>query len=228
MDKKSVFAESFALDNAAKDIVEIRRRIKYESELDKSFKDKIAKSAHGEKLYGCIQCGTCSAACPVSHYMDYTPRKIIQMVREGFKEEVLTSSTVWLCASCYACTVECPKGIKITDVMYALKRESILGNYYPKKSPASILANNFFNQVLNNGRNSEGPLLVKMYLKTNPFMLLKNMALGFKLWMRGRISLKTERIKDKRSLKRLLQSVEDNSINKAKINSPALKEASAV
>ena len=43
MDKKSVFAESFALDNAAKDIVEIRRRIKYESELDKSCRDKIAK-----------------------------------------------------------------------------------------------------------------------------------------------------------------------------------------
>ena len=91
---RSIFAESFALDNTAKDIVEIRRRIKYESELDKSFRNKIAESAHGEQLFSCIQCGTCSAACPVSHYMDYTPRKIIQMVREGFKEEVLTSSTV--------------------------------------------------------------------------------------------------------------------------------------
>lgn len=112
--------------------------------------------------------------------------------------------------------------------MYALKRESILGNYYPKKSPASILANNFFNQVLNNGRNSEGPLLIKMYLKTNPFMLFKNMVLGFKLWVRGRISLKTERIKDKKALKKLLQSVEDNSTNKIKVNSSVLKEASAI
>lgn len=204
----SILAESFALDNTATDIVEIRRRIKYENELDKAFRNKIAESAHGEKLYGCIQCGTCSAACPVSHYMDYTPRKIIQMVREGFKNEVLTSSTVWLCASCYACTVECPKGIKITDVMYALKREAILGNYYPKNFPASVLASNFFNQVLNNGRNSEGPLLLKMYLKTNPLMLLKNMKLGIKLWLRGRISMKTERIKDKKALKRLLESVD--------------------
>lgn len=207
--ERSKLAESFALDNAATDIIEIKRRIKYENELDKGFRKKIAESAHGEKLYGCIQCGTCSAACPVSHYMDYTPRKIIQMVREGFKTEVLNSTTVWLCASCYACTVECPKGIKITDVMYALKREAISGGYHHKNSPASILASNFYSQVLNNGRNSEGPLLMKMYLKTNPFMILKNMKLGFKLWIKGRISLKTERTKDRKSLKRLMQSLDN-------------------
>lgn len=208
--ERSIYAESFALDVTAKDRLDTRRKIKYESELDKTFSNRIAESAHGEQLFGCIQCGTCSAACPVSHYMDYTPRKIIQMVREGFKEEVLKSSTVWLCASCYACTVECPKGIKITDVMYALKREAISGNYYPKNAPASILANNFFKQVLNNGRNSEGPLLMKMYLKTNPFMLLKNMMLGIKLFTRGRISMKTEKIRDKKALKKLLNSVESN------------------
>ncbi|MBZ0203742.1 MAG: 4Fe-4S dicluster domain-containing protein [Ignavibacteria bacterium] len=206
---RSKLAESFALDNTATDIIEIKRRIKYENELDKGFRKKIAESAHGEKLYGCIQCGTCSAACPVSHYMDYTPRKIIQMVREGFKTEVLNSSTVWLCASCYACTVECPKGIKITDVMYALKREAISGGYKHKNFPASVLASNFFSQVLNNGRNSEGPLLLKIYLKTNPFMLFKNMMLGFKLWRRGRISMKTEHIKDKKALKKLLQSMDN-------------------
>lgn len=219
------YADSFALGIAAKDGLDIRRRIKYESELDPDFRTKIAGSAHGEQLYGCIQCGTCSATCPVSHYMDYTPRKVIQMVREGFKEEVLTSSTVWLCASCYACTVECPKGVKITDVMYALKREALLSNNYPKNVASSNLANNFFKQVLNNGRNSEGPLLMKMYIKTNPFMLVKNMMLGIKLWKRGRISMKTEKIKDKKSLKKLLNSVE----TKKKINTagkPAeLKEA---
>lgn len=51
---KSILAESFALDNTAKDIVDIRRRIKYENELDKNFRKRIAESAHGENLYGCI------------------------------------------------------------------------------------------------------------------------------------------------------------------------------
>lgn len=199
--------KTFALNGSAKDET-IHRHIKYEKELDKGFKEKIAAIAHGEKFYSCIQCGTCSATCPVSHYMDYTPRKIIQMVREGFKDDVLRSATVWLCASCYSCTVECPKGIKITDVMYALKREAMLGGYNPKNFPTTVLAENFFSQVLTQGRNSEGPLLLKMYLKTNPFMLFKNMMLGFKLWKTGRLSLKTEKIKDKKNLSTLLKNVE--------------------
>lgn len=207
--KKSVDVKTFALDNADNGYQNIKRRLKYESELDKDFKEKIAEVAHGEKLYSCIQCGTCSATCPVSHYMDYTPRKIIQMIREGFKEDVLKSSTVWLCASCYSCSVECPKGIKITDVMYALKREAITTGHYPKHFPTPVLANNFFSQVLKHGRNSEGPLLLKMYLKTNPMMLFKNMMLGFKLWKTGRLSIRTEKIKDKGNLNRLLNSIEN-------------------
>jgi heterodisulfide reductase subunit C len=186
----------------------ISRKIKYESELNGDFKETIAELAHGEKLYGCIQCGTCSAACPVSHYMDYTPRKIIQMVREGFRDDVLKSSTVWLCASCYSCTVECPKGIKITDVMYALKREAISAGYTPKRFPTPVLAESFFSQVLDNGRNSEGPLLMKMYMKTNPFNAFKNMMLGFRLWKTGRLTLKTEHTKDRKSLKKLLGSID--------------------
>ena len=38
--------------------------IKLEENLDKDFGKKIAGMAHGEKLFGCIQCGNCSAACP--------------------------------------------------------------------------------------------------------------------------------------------------------------------
>jgi heterodisulfide reductase subunit C len=128
---------------------------------------------------------------------------------KDLKEEVLKSFTVWLCASCYSCSVECPKGIKVTDVMYALKREAITTGHYPKHFPTPVLANNFFSQVLKHGRSSEGPLLLKMYLKTNPMMLIKNMKLGFKLWKMGRLSLKTEKIKDKGNLNKLLNSIEN-------------------
>ncbi len=204
----TIDVKAFAPSGATNGYRDIHRKIKYESELNKGFKNRVAELSHGEKLYSCIQCGTCSAACPVSHYMDYTPRKIIQMVREGFKSEVLSSSTVWLCASCYACTQECPKGIKITDVMYALKREAISGGIYPKRFPSAVLAGSFFKQVLSFGRNSEGPLLLKMYMKTNPLMLFKNMKLGFKLWKTGRLSLKTEKTCKKGDLKKLLSDID--------------------
>jgi heterodisulfide reductase subunit C len=174
---------------------DLRRNIKYESELDPTFCDRIAALAYGEKMFSCIQCGTCSGTCPVSHYMDFTPRRIIAMVREGFKQEVLNSLTIWLCASCYSCTCECPREIKITDVMYALKQEAMAQGMYPKRFPAPVLAREFFRGVEKTGRNSEGPLMVKFFLKTNPLGMLKNTMLAFRLWRTGRLSLREERMK---------------------------------
>ncbi|MCX5907518.1 MAG: 4Fe-4S dicluster domain-containing protein [Deltaproteobacteria bacterium] len=187
---------------------DVRRWIKYEGELDGGFAGKVAKLAHGEKFFTCIQCGTCSATCPVSHYMDFTPRKIIAMVREGFKKEVLGSFTIWLCASCYSCTADCPKEIKITDVMYALKQMAIAEGVYPKRFPIPVMAKEFFRYVEKEGRNSEGRLMLNMSLKTNPFRLLRYAKMGLKLFLAGRVSLREESIKGKEGLHTLLRAVE--------------------
>ncbi len=186
----------------------VRRRIKYESELDRTFIEKIGAVAYGEQLLSCIQCGTCSATCPLSHYMDYTPRRIIAMVKEGMREEVLNSFTIWLCASCYACTSECPREIKITDVMYALKREAIIAGVYPKRFAIPMLANKFYRQVLKHGRQNESRLIITLYLLTNPFNLLRNARLALRLMIKGRLSLFENGIKDKKGLQKLLRAVE--------------------
>jgi quinone-modifying oxidoreductase subunit QmoC len=183
------------------------RRIKYESELDHEFGEHIAAHAYGEKLMSCIQCGTCSATCPLSHYMDYTPRKIIAMTREGFKEEVLNSLTIWLCSSCYSCMVQCPRQIHITDVMYALKREAMASGYAPRRLPIPVLARTFFNQVKRNGRNTESWVLINLYLRTNPLTMLKEAFLGMRLLVAGRMSFKPDRIKRRAELTTILRAV---------------------
>ena len=184
------------------------RKIQYESELDLGFADEIASIPGGEKLFSCIQCGTCSATCPLSPYMDYTPRRIVAMIRAGFKAEVLTSYTTWLCASCYSCTVECPKGIAVTDVMYAVKRVAIRTGAYPKRFPTPVLADEFFKGVERNGRSSEGRLLVRLFLRTNPFQLLKQARLGLRLLVRGRMSMKRESVEHRGELQSILKSLE--------------------
>ena len=74
-----------------------------------------------EKLFSCMQCGTCSSSCPTAHAMDYTPRQLWQMMRLGMEEVVLNSQTFWLCTACKSCQVRCPRGISLTDTMLALK-----------------------------------------------------------------------------------------------------------
>jgi quinone-modifying oxidoreductase subunit QmoC len=187
---------------------DVHRLIKYEAELDRGFGHTIAHMAHGEKFYTCIQCGTCSATCPVSHFMDFTPRKIIAMVRAGFKEEVLRSFTIWLCASCHSCTADCPREIKITDVMYALKQLAIKEGIYPKRFPIPVMAQEFYKIVEKQGRNSEGRLMMGIAMKTNPFRLLRYAKVGLKLFRTGRASLHEESIQNKDELKALLRAVD--------------------
>lgn len=183
---------------------EIARRIKFESELDLSFGEAMAEKAYGQKLLSCIQCGTCSATCPLSHYMDFTPRRIIAMTREGFKDEVLNSLTIWLCASCYSCTVQCPRQIHITDVMYTLKREAMARGVHPKHHPIPVLAQEFFGQVRNHGRNTESHVLVRLFLRTHPLKMLKEAGLGFNLWRKGRLSPFREKIRGISSMRAIL------------------------
>jgi heterodisulfide reductase subunit C len=187
----------------------IKRAIKYQEELDPGFGEAVASLPGGEDLHRCIQCGTCSSTCPMSIYMDYTPRRIIAMTRAGFRDEVLASNTIWLCASCYACSAECPKQIKVTDVMYALKRKAIEEKVYPRRLPIPVLAQEFFKSVWSTGRSNEGRIVARTWLRTSPMRLLRQAGLGIKLLLRGRIALRTERMTgDREQMRRLLETVE--------------------
>ncbi len=98
--------------------------------LDPNFKNEIAAQPGGESIKACFACGSCSASCPIAEIDErYNPRRIIRMALLGMKEEVLTSDFVWLCASCYSCQERCPQGVKITDLMVALKNCAAKSGY---------------------------------------------------------------------------------------------------
>lgn len=186
----------------------IRRRVRYQKEVDLAWTRDIVSRPGCEHLYDCIQCGTCSGTCPLSIYMDYTPRRVIQLVREGFKDDALRSQSIWLCASCYACAVQCPQDIHITDVMYTLKREAIKAKLAPKRFPIPILASEFFRMIRQRGRSSEFWLVLRMMLRSNPLALFGMTRTGLAMLRTGRLSLKRERIRNTRDLEALLPSEE--------------------
>src|SRR5512139_168169 len=106
----------------------VQETVIYEQAMDLNFLDEVYRIPGGEKIKDCIQCGTCSGSCPVSWAMEETPRQIFAMIRAGMRNKVLDSLTIWTCASCYQCAERCPQEIKITDIMYMLKRMAIREN----------------------------------------------------------------------------------------------------
>ena len=128
---------------------------KTESELRAAFLDQVNNIPGGEKIKKCIQCGTCSGSCPVSYTMDIQPRELIALFRAGDIESILRSRTIWICASCYACTVRCPMGIKVTDILYALKRMAIEKKLLSDHTPIPALSQSFVNVVNRYGKSHE-------------------------------------------------------------------------
>lgn len=76
----------------------------------------------GQNLLVCYQCGKCSAGCPTVSEMDILPNQIIRFAQLGFKDELLQSKSIWICASCMTCNTRCPKGINIAEVFEAIRQ----------------------------------------------------------------------------------------------------------
>jgi heterodisulfide reductase subunit C/quinone-modifying oxidoreductase subunit QmoC len=182
--------------------------IRHEADRDLEFSRWIGSRPGAESLAQCIHCGQCTASCPLSDRMDRSPRRLLYLAKEGFRREVLESFTLWLCTSCYTCTIKCPRGIKVTDLLYALKRRAIEAGTYPKRFAIPVLAQEFRRMVLRDGRINETLLAAAMIWKTNPARLVAMSGLGRGLLRTGRMSLKRDRIVGRAQLTRLLREVE--------------------
>lgn len=175
-------------------------------QLKKSFLEEARLIPGGERIARCLQCGTCTGSCPVSYTMDISPRTVIALFRAGEIEEILKSRTIWVCASCYMCTTRCPQAIKITDLLYALKRTAMEAGLYPERFPVYLLSQNFVRLVNRYGRNHELLLLTLYNLRRNPLALLKALPLGISLLRKGRIPLLPKKIKGIKTIRKILKA----------------------
>jgi len=179
-------------------------------DLDSVFLESVCSIPDGDKIYECIQCGTCSASCPTSDAMDYSPREILAALRAGMLDRVLKSNTVWRCASCYSCAVRCPAGIPFTDVMYELKRLGTQYGLYPKRTPNAVMVKAFMESVDRHGRTHEPELVQKYYLRTNPLKFLSQVSFGLRLLVRGRMAVLAHNIKGVGNLRKMMAAIEEN------------------
>ncbi|MDH5714909.1 MAG: response regulator [Candidatus Aminicenantes bacterium] len=182
--------------------------IKIEEALDENFLNQVRSTPGGERVMDCMQCGTCSGSCPLSYRMDYTPREINAMVRAGLRDEVLSSNSIWMCSSCYLCTVRCPRQIKITDIMYVLKNLAMKDKRFLKKAKSPLLSRYFVDIVNRYGRNHELELTLRFFLRTNPKAILKHSFMGLRLFLRKRFTLFPKRIKNINQLRTMVRKAE--------------------
>lgn len=72
-------------------------------------------------VFMCIQCGKCTAGCPIAYKTDFNLRALIYdiLIEDSFEFE--DPEVLWDCTTCYTCSTRCPKDVLPADVVTALR-----------------------------------------------------------------------------------------------------------
>jgi len=126
-------------------------------------KEVEANVEEGDWVKMCMQCGVCSGSCPLGPHWEHPPQEIFMMIRAGKRDEVLQSSSMWMCTSCYNCIVRCPRELPITHIMHGLAHYADRLGLAPKEQPTRKFAKLFWKNLAKTGRVNELKLGLSLY-----------------------------------------------------------------
>ena len=95
----------------------IKEEIQKDNDEFDSYLLKVYEPNLSKLLKKCYNCGRCSGVCQISKVQKFTPSRIIQMILEGFEEEIINSGVLWDCLMCNSCLQMCPKDINFADIV---------------------------------------------------------------------------------------------------------------
>jgi quinone-modifying oxidoreductase subunit QmoC len=157
-----------------------------------SFLNEVTDNVEeGEWVKMCMQCGVCSGSCPLGPYWEHPPQEIFMMIRANKREEVLNSSSMWMCTSCYNCIVRCPRELPITHIMHGLAHYAKRLGLAPKEQPTYRFAEKFWDNLAKKGRVNELKLGVSLYYLDG---FVEGTKVAFKMKMIGYNMLRTKRM----------------------------------
>jgi len=156
----------------------------------------------GKPISPCFHCSKCSSGCPVAFAMDVLPNLAVRMVQMGLKDQLLASSTIWLCASCETCTTRCPNDVDIAALMDVLRQMSLREGVAPAEKSVPAFHRAFLASVRKWGRVFEVGMLAGFSLKSGKGMgVLKDASLGWQMFKRGKLGLWPARVRQRRQIR---------------------------
>ena len=126
-------------------------------------KEVEANVEEGEWVKMCMQCGVCSGSCPMGPHWEHPPQELFMMIRAGKRDDVLKSSSMWMCTSCYNCIVRCPRELPITHIMHGLAHYAKRLGIAPQEQPTVKFGQMFWDNLVKTGRVNEVRLAQKLY-----------------------------------------------------------------
>ena len=165
----------------------------------------------GTRVSACFQCHKCSTGCPVGPEMDFLPSQIMRLVHLGAEKEALAARSIWLCASCEACTARCPMAIDIAGVMDALRILAIERRIDLPDTHGKQFHRSFLGSVRRHGRVYEVGMMSAYKLRIRD--LLSDMDKVPHMLAQGKLSLLPDRGGDIRQVREIFRRAEEEDGN---------------
>lgn len=173
----------------------------------KTFLDEVNEKINGVPLQRCYHCRKCTAGCPLAFAMEFNPNRVIKMIQMGQKKEVLSSSTIWLCASCETCITRCPNEVDIARMMDVLREMAIVEGVAAKEKNILSFHEAFLGSIKSRGRINEPFMMVNYKLKSGD--LFSDMGMGMEMFMKGKLSLVSPRTKNLAAVKQIFDKTKN-------------------
>ncbi len=168
-----------------------------------NFLEEVNKKIHGVPLQSCYHCRKCTAGCPTAAHMEYNPNKVIKMIQNGKRDQVLRSKTIWLCLSCETCITRCPNQVDIARMMDVLRQMAIESGMGAREKNVLKFHEAFLAGIKRGGRINEPMMMVEYKLKSGD--LFSDAVAGVEMFAKGKLSILSPRTKDMKSVKDIFE-----------------------
>lgn len=85
----------------------------------------IIEQAIGDTFQSCMQCGNCTAACPISRSGKFSPRHILRSLALDRATNLSADIAAWECTTCNSCVDNCPRGIPLKELIRTIRVQTI-------------------------------------------------------------------------------------------------------
>jgi heterodisulfide reductase subunit C len=166
---------------------------------------RIVEETSGQQVSRCYQCGNCSASCAYTYVYDYPVNQIMRLLQLGQKDVILKARSIWLCATCQACTTRCPCNLDVARIMESLRvmsrQEGMVSQH-----DIQTFYDEFLRSVRAFGRIFETGLLpVYSFRVMKPFT---DLDLAPRVLKKGKLAFLPHRIKGRQEVAEIFRRVE--------------------
>jgi len=158
----------------------------------------------GEDVSRCIQCGKCSAGCPIAPEMDLQPNQVVHLIQINDPSTVLRSHTIWLCVSCQTCSVRCPEDIDVALIMDSLRKLAVEEQVPIEEGNGMKFDECFLDSVRKGGRVNEMRVLLRYNVAAH--QPLKDSHLGLVMFAKRKLSFSSRKIKEVNLIKKIFKN----------------------